>query len=138
MHDVMRMGVVQSLTGLARDVLQVPDGKSLFAGQHGTNAIALDVLHGGTELPVNFFQTVKQRDVVAVERLGAFSFLQNVINQHERLISKRLQLDGLQRNCLPALGIGGFIDRTELRMHDLAENLETSNLVGHGSLSPVK
>ena len=138
MHNPVRVRVVQPLTGLARNVLQVPDGKSFIAGQHGADAVALHVLHGGAELAFNFFQTIEQRDVVAVERLGAFSFLHNLIDQHRRLVSKHLQLDGLQRDRLSAIRVGSFVNCAELRMHDLAENLETPNLVGHCSLSPVE
>jgi hypothetical protein len=132
------MGVVQPLTGLARDVLQVPDGKSLFAGQHGADAVTLHVLHGSAELSFNFLQTVEQSDVVTVERFRAFGFLQDVVDQVRCLISKRLQLDGLKRNRLSTFRVGSFVDRAELRMGNLAEDLETSELVGQCTLNRVK
>src|SRR5713101_1508411 len=133
----MRVSMVQALTGLAHNVLQVPDGKSFFAGQHGGDAVALHVFHGGAELAIDFFQAIKLRHVVTAERLGALGFLQNVFDQHRSLISQRLQLDGLQGDGLPALRVRRFVDSAALRMGDLAEDFETSNLVGHCSLSPV-
>ena len=137
-HDVVRVGVVQALTGLTHDVLQVPDGKSFFAGQHGGDAVALHVLLGGAALAVNFFDAEKLCDVVAAERLGAGGFLQDVLHQRVGLFGQHLQPDGLQGNRLPALRIGGLVDRANLGMRDLAEYFETSDLVGHCSLSPEK
>src|ERR1700730_18163832 len=135
-HDMVRVRVIQSLTGLTGNILQVPDGKPFVAGQHGADAVALHVLHRGAELPVNFFHTVKQCDVVAVERLAALGFLQNVLDQQGSLLRHHLQPDGLQSNRLPALRICRLIDSADFRMRDLAEDLETSDTVGHCSLSP--
>src|SRR4051812_38541651 len=69
--DIVKVRVVEALTSLAHDVLQVPDGKSFFAGQHGGNAVALHVLLGGATLAVDLFDSKKLCDVVAAERLGA-------------------------------------------------------------------
>ena len=63
-HDLVRVRVIQSLTGLTGNILQVPDGKPFVAGQHGADAVALYVFHRGAELAPNFFYTVKQGDVV--------------------------------------------------------------------------
>ena len=137
-HNIVRVRVVETLTSLAHDVLQVPDGKPFFAGQHGGNAVALHVLFGGTALIFNYLHAEKLCNVVAAERLGAGSFLQNVVDQNIGLFVQHLQLDGLQGNGLPALWISGLIDRANLGMRDLAEDFETPNLICHCSLSPVK
>ena len=93
---------------------------------------------GGAALAVDFFDSDKLCDVVAAERLGAGGFLQNVLHQRVGLFGQHLQLDGLQGDRLPALRIGGLIDRANLGMRNFAEYFETSDLVGHCSLSPDK
>ncbi len=50
MDNVVRVSVIETLTGLTHNVLQVPDGKPFFAGQHGGDAVALNVLFGGAAL----------------------------------------------------------------------------------------
>src|SRR6185369_1742980 len=117
---------------------QVPNGKSFVAGQHGGNAVALHVFLGGAALVVNHLHAEKLCDVMAAERLGAGGFLQDVVDQYVGLFVQHLQLDGFQGNRLPALRIGGLIDRANLGMRDLAEYFETSNLICHCSLSPEK
>ena len=46
--------MIEAAADLPSDIEQVPDGKSFFAGQHGGDAVALDVFHGGAELAVDF------------------------------------------------------------------------------------
>src|SRR4029077_20872086 len=87
---------------------------------------------------VNHFHAEKLCDVVAAERLGAGSFPQDVVDQNVGLFVQHLQLDGLQGNGLPALRIGGLVDRANLGMRDFAEYFETSYLICHCSLSPEK
>ena len=128
--------MVQSLAGLAHDVLQVPDGKTFFAGQHGSDAVALHILHGGATLGIDLFDADKLRDVVTAERRSSGGFLQYVLHQRIGLFGQHVQLDGLQGDRLPALRIGGLIDRANLGVRNFAEYLETSDLIGHCSLSP--
>src|ERR1700720_1830194 len=137
-NHVVRVRMVEALASLAHDVLQVPDRKSLVAGEHSGDAVALHVLFGGTALIVNHFHTEKLCDVVATERLGAGSFPQDVVDQNVGPFVQHLQLYSLQGNSLPALRIGGLVDRANLGMRDLAEYFETSYLIGHCSLSPEK
>ena len=114
MHNIMGVGVIQSLAGLARDVLQVPYGKALFAGQHGADTVALHVLHGRTKLAVNFFCPVKQRDVVAVERFCACGLVQNVLHQPSSLFCQHLQPYRFQRNRLSDPRVRGFVHSADL------------------------
>ena len=52
MNNVVRFCVLEAAAQLPSDVEKIPDGKSLFASQHGCDAIALDVVHASTELAV--------------------------------------------------------------------------------------
>ena len=47
MHDLVYPRMIECLTSLARDILQVPNRKSLLARQHGGNAAALHIFHIG-------------------------------------------------------------------------------------------
>ncbi len=46
--------MIEAAADLPSDIEQVPDGESFFASEHGGNAVALDVFHGGAELAVDF------------------------------------------------------------------------------------
>ena len=102
------------------------------------DAVALHILHGGATLGVDLFDADKLRDIVTAERRSTGGFLQYVLHQRVGLFRQHIQLDGLQGNRLPALRIGGLIDRANLGVRNLAEYLETPDLVGHCSLSPDK
>ena len=43
MDNVVRVRVIETLTSLAHNVLQVPDGKTFFAGQHGGESITWEL-----------------------------------------------------------------------------------------------
>jgi hypothetical protein len=75
-NEAVLLGVIEAAAQLAADIEQVPDGKSFFARQHGSDAVALDVLHGGAELAVDFRSAGYAGDVRAAQNLDAFHFFE--------------------------------------------------------------
>ena len=65
MRHVVRVGMIQPLASLASDVLQIPDREAFSSRQHGGNAVSLHVLHGSTELAIDFFGAEKLSNIVA-------------------------------------------------------------------------
>ncbi len=61
--NVLRVGVIEGAAHLAADIEQVPDGKTFFIGQHGGDAIALDVFHCAAELAVDFSGAEDGREI---------------------------------------------------------------------------
>ena len=59
MKNFSYVRVVKPLAGLSGDILQIPDGKSFFTGQHGGDAVALHVFHGRAQVAVNFSGAVQ-------------------------------------------------------------------------------
>jgi hypothetical protein len=76
MHKLVRTGVIEAAAQLPADVEQIPDRKSFFARQHGRNAVALHVLHGGAELTFDFAGAPNLGDIRAAQNIGALSFCQ--------------------------------------------------------------
>ena len=130
-HDFVYMRMIQSLTSLARDVLQVPNRKPLFARQHGGNAVALHIFHGGAQLTVDISCSVKQRNIVATERFAGFCFLVDTLHQRFRLISQQLQIDCLQRDSVPTLAIRSFIGTADFGTRDFVDDFETADFIRH-------
>ena len=58
MRQITRVRVIEALAGLPRNVLQVPDGKSFFAGEHCSNTVALHIFRRGAKEPIHFFTAV--------------------------------------------------------------------------------
>src|ERR1700677_4207614 len=138
MHEVLGMGVVEALAGLARDVLQVPDGESFFAGQHGSYAVALHIFQRSAENSIDFFGSAESGNIVAVETLAGGGFFQKVFHESGRLLTQRFQFDSLQRHGLSALRVRGFVNGNCVRVRDLAEYFETPDFVRHYLRSLMK
>src|SRR5271166_1180046 len=69
--QVMRTRMIEAARQLASDIEQVPDRKSLFAGQHGSDAVSLNVFHSGAELAFDFARAVHLCDIGTAQNLGA-------------------------------------------------------------------
>ena len=78
MYESLGVSVVETLAGLTRDVLEIPNGEALFAGQHGGNAVALHIFQRSAENAVHFFSAMNQRNIVTVENLAGFHLFQQV------------------------------------------------------------
>src|SRR5580704_3564308 len=78
MHEVLGVGVIKTLTGLARDVLQIPNGKPFFAGEHSGYTVALDIFQRGAENSVDFFGAVEHGNIVTIENLAGGCLVQKV------------------------------------------------------------
>ncbi len=50
MNDFVHLGVIERVADLPRDVLQIPDGKSIFAAERGSYGVALNVFGAGQKL----------------------------------------------------------------------------------------
>ena len=65
MNYVVAMGMVKRLANLTSDVLQVPDGKSVFARESSRNRIALNVFSGSEQQIAFIARAIEGRNVVA-------------------------------------------------------------------------
>ena len=74
MKHAVLVRVIESLADLTADIEQIPDGEAFLARQHGLNAVALDVFHGGAELAVDFAGAIDQRDVGAAQIFSTLDF----------------------------------------------------------------
>ena len=131
MKDVVLVGVIECLANLAADVEQVPDGEAFLARQHGGNAVALDVFHGGAELAVDFSRAVDQRDVGTAEVLGGFCFLQNALHHLFGMFAEHIQAKRFQRERLARLRIISFVDASRIRFCELSKNFEAADFRRH-------
>src|SRR5207237_10529257 len=93
-HSV-RISMIQGDANLAADVQQVPDRETFLPGNHVAEAVAFDVLHGGTELAFDFPRAIKKRDVLAVEHFRVLGFLQNQLNQDSGKIGRQVEANSL-------------------------------------------
>ena len=74
MHYAERVCAHQRRAHLPGNIEQVPDREPLFARQHGRNAVALDVLHGGAKLGVDLAGAIEHDNVLAGQIAGALAF----------------------------------------------------------------
>src|ERR1700736_26576 len=65
MNHAAGLSVLKAAADLPSNVEKVPDRKSLFASQHGGDAVSLHVLHRGTELALDFARAIDWSDVRA-------------------------------------------------------------------------
>src|SRR5215472_14369393 len=121
---------------LAADIEEVPDREAFFAGEHGGDAVALDVLHGGTELSFDFSGAINLGDIGTAENLAAFGLGQESLLQISRPVAKGIQLDCFQRDRLAALGIVGFVDHAGRRFCQFTEDFEMADFRRHSFLAP--
>src|SRR3979490_3412386 len=104
---ILRGSVLKAGANLARYVEQIPDGEPFFARQHSGNAVALDVLHRGTELAINLTSAVEMDDILAGEITRALAFAHPRVRKHVRAIAERLQTLRLERHDLVGFRVEG-------------------------------
>src|ERR1700722_20828439 len=109
MNNVVRFCVLEAAAQLPSDVEKIPDGKSLFASQHGCDAIALDVVHASTELAVDLTRAKYIGDIRIAQSLGVLCLRQQRLFERRRVLSECAQLNGLQGNRLPAFRVVSFV-----------------------------
>ena len=114
--NLVGVSVIEAATNLTPDIEQVPDGKSFFAGQHSSDAVALDVFHGGAEPAINFSGAVHGREVGIAEDLGGLGLGQKRLLQFTGGIAKGGELNRLERDGLAGLRIIGFVNRASSRL----------------------
>ena len=136
--DFVSVGVIQAAADLAADVEQVPDGKSFLAGQHGGDAVALDVLHGGTKLAFDFARAIDGSDVRTAEDLASLGFFEQRLFEIARLLSEGAELNRFQCDGLSALRVVGLVDRAGRRLRELAKNFEGADFRGHFFLASLR
>jgi len=131
MHNSMRSQVVERAAQLPADVEKIPDRKSFFARQHGGDAVALHILHGGTELAFDHAGAEDGRNVGAAQCFRALRLSQQRLFERRRALTERAQLNYFQGNRLRGLRVIGFVDRARWRFRQLTQNLEGADLRRH-------
>src|SRR6266478_4074528 len=120
----LRGGLLQAGANLARNVEQIPDGEAFFAGQHGGNAVALDVLHRGTELAVDLAGAVEKDKVLAGEIARALAFGDQRSHKRVRAVAKRLQTLRLERHDLVGFRVHRLVNQGGLGLGKLTLDFE--------------
>src|SRR6202007_2266729 len=105
MKDILRSGVIKAAAHLSSYVEQIPDGKSFLAGQHGGDAVALDIFHRRTKLSVDLPGAVNGREVRVAQTLDGLVFFEQAFFQIRRTFAKGRQLDRFQGNRLARLRV---------------------------------
>src|ERR1019366_4201503 len=75
------VSVIEAAAHLPADIEQMPDGKSFFAREHGSDAVALYVFHRGAELAVDFSRTVNGREVGVAQGLRVLCLFEEALLQ---------------------------------------------------------
>ena len=113
---VVGVGVIEAAAHLPSDIEQVPNGKPFFARQHGGNAVALDIFHGGTELAFDFSRAGNRREVGVAQDLGGLCLFEETLLQLGGLLAEGRQLNRFQGDGLAGFGIVGLVDRASGRL----------------------
>src|ERR1700674_5253396 len=112
----LRGSLLQTGANLSRYVEQIPDGEAFFARQHGGNAIALDVLHRGTELAVDLAGAVEKDNVLAGEIARTLAFGDQRVHKRVRTVAQRLQTLRLERHDLVGFRVDSLVNQGSLRL----------------------
>jgi hypothetical protein len=131
MNHMMTGCVIEAGAQLTPNIQKIPNGKPFFARQHSGNAVALHVLHGGAKLAFDFTRAKYIGDVRTAQNLSALSLCQQRVFKRRRALSERAQLNALQGNRLPALGVVSFVDHTRRRLRQFTLNFERANFRRH-------
>src|SRR6202163_623062 len=123
---ILRGSVLKAGANLARNVEQIPDGEAFFARQHGGNAIALDVLHRGAELAVDFAGAVEKDNVLAGEIARTLAFGDQRVHKRVRTVAKRLQTLRLERHDLVGFRVESLINQGSLRLRKFTLDFESA------------
>src|SRR5258708_31839284 len=110
MKHIVGLRMVKAAAHLPSNVEQIPDGKSLFAGEHGGDAIALDVFHGSAKLAVHFSRAIDRRNAGMAQSLYGFRLFQQALLEFAGALAKRGQLNSFQSDCLIGLRIVRLIN----------------------------
>ncbi len=105
----MSLRMIERVANLAGNILQVPDGEAIVAGQRGGDGVALNVFGGRQKFAVFFADAVKHGNVVAAQRLGLVGFFENASSAARRRLSPR-SVHHLERNRLLILSVQRFVD----------------------------
>ncbi len=126
MGHALRGSLLQTGANLPRNVEQIPDGEAFLARQHGSHAVALDVLHGRAELAVNLTGAVEQDNVLANELARALAFGDQRLDKRFRAVAQRLQTLRLERHDLVRLRVHRLVNQGGVGLRKLTLNLETA------------
>ena len=136
MDHFVTAGMIESLANLAGDVLQVPNGKAIFARESGRNRVALNVFGGGEQLAVFVADSIQSGNVMAAQRLCLFSLVKHAFEQGFAVVLLHLlKTNNLESYCLLGFCVQRLID-SRGRLRDLTDNFETPDYVGHFLSAP--
>ena len=127
----MRLGVFETAAQLPSDIEKIPNRKSLFARQHGGNAIALYIFHGRAELAFDFTCSHHVGDVRTAQNLGGLGLRQQSLFKRRRVLPERAQLDGLQGNRLSAFKVVRLVNRAGWRFRQFVKDFEVADFRRH-------
>ena len=111
MGHTFRGSLLQAGANLPRNIQQIPDGEAFFARQHGGHAVALDVLHGRAELPVDLAGAVEKDDILTGKIARALAFRDQRIHKRGRALVQRLQTLRFERHNLVGFRVHRLINQ---------------------------
>src|ERR1700693_3808725 len=124
--------MIEAAAHLPANIEKIPDGETFFAGEHGGDAVALDVIHGGAELPIDFSGAGNGGEVRVAERFGGLRFFEEAFLQCGSLVAEGGQLNRLERDGLAGLRIVCFVDRAGGGLGQFTQDFEVADFRGHG------
>src|SRR5208283_1145863 len=117
-------GLFQSGANLTRDVEQIPDGEAFFARQHGSDTVALDVLHGGAELAVDLARAIKHNDILSGKIARALALGNQRFHKRIGALAEWLQTLRLKRYHLVGFRVQRLINKSGLGLRKFTLDLE--------------
>src|SRR4029077_9842663 len=88
------------------------------------NAVALDVLHGGTELAVDLAGAVEKDNILASQIARTLAFGDQRVHKRVRTVAKRLQTLRLERHDLVGFRVDHLLNQGSIRLGKFTLDIE--------------